>query len=138
MLHPGSKGWINKYFDLVEKEVFQLEISRPKSIGIDHFLHLTFGHTGIIFGYPSRLLFANTLNSSKWTLDEKLKVLLLESHLFVYLLTNEKTENLKEDFIASLLQFYGKHNSYSITKIFTFYLKESSYEKLENILTKRL
>jgi len=138
MLHPGSKGWINKYFDLVEKEHFQLVVERPTSIGIEHFLHLTFGRTGIVFGYPSRLLFANSLNSSKWTLDEKLKVLLLESHLFIYLLNHKKTETLKEDFINSLLQFYGNHNSYSITKIFTFFLKESPEEKLENILTKRL
>ena len=64
MLHPGSKGWINKYFDLVEKEHFQLVVERPTSIGIEHFLHLTFGRTGIVFGYPSRLLFANSLNSA--------------------------------------------------------------------------
>ena len=138
LLHPGSKGWINKYFDLVEKGTFQLDIERPKSISIEHFLHLTFGHTGIIFGYPSRLLFANSLNTSKWTVEEKLKVLLLETHLFIYLLTNERTENLKHDFIDSLLKFYGKHNSYSITKIFTFFLKETPVEKLENILIKRL
>ncbi len=138
LLHPGSKGWINKYFDLVEKGIFRLEIERPKSISIEHFLHLTFGHTGIIFGYPSHLLFADSLNSSKWTVEENLKVLLFETHLFVYLLTHEKTENLKQDFIDSLLNFYGKHNSYSITKIFTFFLKESPVEKLENILIKRL
>lgn len=138
LLHPGSKGWINKYFDLVEKGTFQLNIERPQSISIENFLHLTFGHTGIIFGYPSHLLFANSLNSSKWTVEENLKVLLFETHLFVYLLTHEVTDNLKQDFIDSLLQFYGKHNSYSITKIFTFFLKESPVEKLENILIKRL
>lgn len=137
MLHPGSKGWINKYFDLVEKNAFQLKVQRPKEIGTEHFLHLTFGHSGIIFGYPSELLFADTLNHSKWTSEEKLKILLFEAHLFVYLSINKNSFE-KDEFITSLLNFYGNHSSYSITKIFTFFLKESNREKLENILSKRL
>ena len=138
MLQPGSKGWINKYFDLVEKNTIQLEIVCPKGVAIEHFLHVTFGHSGIIFGYPSELLFATNLDSSKWTIEEKLKLLLFESHLFIYLLKNGNSLTLKQDFIKSLLEFYGKHNSYSITKIFTFFLKESKEEKLENILSQRL
>jgi len=138
MIQPGSAGWINKYFDLVDKQVIQLEINRPEELGIEHFLHLTFGHTGIIFGYPNSLIFAKNLDTSKWTVEENLKMLLFESHLLVFLLKNEDLNNIKEDFINSLLSFYGKHNSYSITKIFTFFLKESNVEKLENILVKRL
>ena len=138
MVQPGSAGWINKYFDLVEKQVIHLEIKRPEELGVDHFLHLTFGHTGIVFGYPNSLIFAKNLDTSKWTVEENLKMLLFESHLLVFLLKNEKSANIKEDFINSLLSFYGKHNSYSITKIFTFFLKESNVEKLENILVKRL
>ena len=120
MLQPGSKGWINKYFHLVEKGVFQLEINRPKDISVEHFLHITFGHSGIVFGYPSDLLFATNLDSSKWTTEEKLKLLLFESHLFIYLLKNNNPIDPKEGFIKTLLEFYGKHNSYSISKIFTF------------------
>ena len=138
MLQPGSKGWINKYFDLVEKNTIQLDIVCPKGVSIEHFLHVTFGHSGIIFGYPSELLFATNLDSSKWTVEEKLKLLLFESHLFIYLVKNGNSLTLKQDFITSLLEFYGKHNSYSITKIFTFFLKESKEEKLENILSQRL
>jgi len=138
MLQPGSKGWINKYFHLVDKGVIKLDINRPKGIGIEHFLHLTFGHSGIVFGYPSDLLFAVHLDTSKWTTEEKLLVLLFESHLFVYLLKTDNPVQPKDDFVKSILEFYGKHNSYSITKIFTFFLKESKEEKLENILSKRL
>ena len=43
MLQPGSKGWINKYFDLVEKNTIQLDIVCPKGVAIEHFLHVTFG-----------------------------------------------------------------------------------------------
>ena len=37
-----------------------------------------------------------------------------------------------------MLDFYGKHNSYSIKKIFTFFIKEENNEKLEDILSKRV
>jgi len=105
---------------------------------VDHFLHLTFAHSGIVFGYPTELIFATDLDDSKWTTEEKLKLLLFESHLLVYKTINKVEKVDKADFIRSMLFFYGKHNSYSITKIFTFFLKESEDEKLENILMKRV
>jgi hypothetical protein len=138
MVSPGSKGWINKYFDLIEKEHFSLKLNCPPDMELDHFLHLTFTHSGIVFGYPSELIFATNLDDSKWTTEEKLKLLLFESHLFVYKTIKGIEEVDKSAFIESMLTFYGKHNSYSITKIFTFFLKESNEEKLENIFTKRV
>lgn len=138
MISPGAKGWINKYFDLIEKDDFSLRIERPVDMDLDHFLHLTFSHSGIVFGYPSELLFATHFDDSKWTIEEKLKLLLFESHLFAYQMVNGQKKINKNDFIDSMLTFYGKHNSYSITKIFTFFLKESKEEKLENIFSKRI
>ncbi|MEN9440582.1 MAG: hypothetical protein RLZ33_658, partial [Bacteroidota bacterium] len=32
MLQPGSKGWINKYFDLVEKNQFDLMCDLPDEV----------------------------------------------------------------------------------------------------------
>ena len=84
MLSPGAKGWINKYFDLVENGEISLEIDRPEGLRKLHFMHLTLGHSGIVFGYPMDLIFAIELDDSKWTSEEKLKLLLFESHLFVY------------------------------------------------------
>ena len=138
MVSPGSKGWINKYFDLIEKEHFSLRLDCPADMEVDHFLHLTFAHSGIVFGYPTELIFGTDLDDSKWTTEEKLKLLLFESHLLVYKTINKVEKVDKADFIRSMLFFYGKHNSYSITKIFTFFLKESEDEKLENILMKRV
>jgi hypothetical protein len=138
MVSPGSKGWINKYFDLIEKEHFSLKLECPSDMEVDHFLHLTFTHSGIVFGYPTELIFATDLDDSKWTTEEKLKLLLFESHLFVYKTINKLEKVNKDEFIFSMLAFYGKHNSYSITKIFTFFLKETEDEMLENILQKRV
>lgn len=138
MLLPGSKGWINKYFDLVEKDQIKLSCDVPEGVERDAFIHAALGRTGIIFGFPSRLHFAKELDESKWTSEEKLKLLLFESHLLVYKLSLDGGQFSREDFVGSLVDFYGKHNASSITKMFTFFLKETQEEKIESVLTKRV
>jgi hypothetical protein len=138
MLQPGSKGWINKYFYLIDINEIDPTFSRPKGLSEEQFVHLFLGKSGINFGYPSELLFSNHLDQSTWTSEEKLKLLLFESHLFVYQLVEHRDNWNRESFVNSLLEFYGKHNSYSIKKIVTFFLKEENDERLENILTKRV
>ena len=124
MLSPGAKGWINKYFDLVENGEISLEIDRPEGLRKLHFMHLTLGHSGIVFGYPMDLIFAIELDDSKWTSEEKLKLLLFESHLFVYLQIHNDVVFDRASFIQSLVGFYKFHNSSSIKRIFTLIKKE--------------
>lgn len=138
MLTPGSKGWINKYFDLVNKGQIQLNCGLPDEVEINSFIHAALGRTGIIFGYPSRMHFAKEIDDSRWTTEEKLKLLLFESQLFVYKLGLDSKPFEKDKFINSLLDFYGKHNDSSIKRIFTYFLKETSEERIETILVKRV
>lgn len=138
MLLPGSKGWINKYFDLVERDQIKLNCDVPEQVTKDAFIHAALGRTGIIFGFPSRLHFAKEIDDSKWTAEEKLKLLLFESHLFVYKVQLGDKPFDKDVFIRSLVEFYGQHNDSSITRIFTFFLKETQQEQIETLLTKRV
>ena len=138
MLSPSSKGWINKYFDLVEKGEIVLKIDRPKGMEKLPFMHMTLSHSGIIYGFPLEFIFAKNLDFSTWTKNEKLKFLLFESHLFVYSQINKDVAFNKETFIASLCYFYAGHSTLSISKIFTFFLKETEEEKIESILSKRI
>lgn len=136
MLAPGAKGWISKYFDLVEKNEIKVSIRNYEGLSKLKHLHLTFSRSGIIFGLPTRAIFASKLDTVKWTTEEKLKLLLFESMLFTYLKTGEKLD--KDAFVSSLLSFYGKHNGRSIMKTMTFFLKESDEEKVESIFAKRI
>lgn len=138
MLQPGSKGWINKYFNLLDKGLINIELDLPKGIHDEQYIHLLLSQTGLNFGFASEMLFTKSLETKKWTYEESLKLLLFEAHLLVYKTVKKSHQIRKEDFIRSLLLFYGKHNSYSITKIFTFFLKEENDERLENILSKRV
>jgi DnaJ-domain-containing protein 1 len=138
MISPGAKGWINKYFDLVSKGTIKLEVKRPSKMRKLHFMHLTLSNCGIVFGYPQELIFGQDLDDSKWTNEEKLRLLLFEAHLFVFLQINKDKEFDKEEFIDALVSFYQHHNASAIAKAFKFFLKESKLEKLESILAKRV
>lgn len=136
-ISPGSKGWITKYLDLLQKGEFELTTLNPKNIDIEHYTHLRLARSGIVFGFTERLIFAKKVDTNKWTQSEKLRLLLFESLALIYLV-EKKQQNLdSEEFINSLHDFYGKHNLYSMTSLFTFFLKESKEERLEKILAKR-
>lgn len=136
VLAPGSKGWISKYFSLIEKGEFSIEIQNTQKLNPLKYLHWTFSHSGIVFGIPTHAIFDHQLSTKKWTNEEKLKVLLFEAHLFTYLLNNEKFD--KKEFVRQLLVFYEKHQSSSFQSIFSFFSKNTPEEILENILSKRV
>lgn len=138
MLLPGSKGWINKYFSLIEEGEVSLNYAHMNGITAQHHLHLLSGKTGIVFGYASRFLFFNKEDSSRWTDDEKLKFLLFETLLLVYIQKNGTPPTLKEDFIDSLYTYYSKYNSKSIQSWLLFWVKEDKITRLENIFSKRI
>jgi hypothetical protein len=138
MVSPGSKGWIKKYFNLIEKNQIDIAISIPENETIETYIHAAIGRTGLIFGYPTRLHFGKQLDDSKWTSEEKLTLILFEAHLLVYLVNKQDKPFDSNDFIDQLVAFYGKHSSYSISKLFTFFLKDTKEESIESILSKRV
>ena len=127
MLSPGSKGWINKYFDLVENGKISLKKQRPDGMRKDDFLHLTFGKSGIIFGFPVELIFAQKLNDENWTQEEKLKLLLFESHLLIYKKKHKGEAINKQNFVHSLVEFYRFHNGRVMSKIFNLFKQDISF-----------
>lgn len=138
MISPGAKGWISKYFHLIENGTIVINYKRPKQLTKLRHMHLTLAKSGIVFGYPDQLIFGKNLNDKEWTRDEKLKLLLFESLLFVYTQIHRKEAFDKDKFLNSLIAFYESHEASSIGKIFNFFLKESPEEKLEKILADRI
>ena len=137
ILYPGSKGWVSKYNDLLQRGDIIISVDKPTGISNEHFAHIQLSQSGIVFGFPTELLFANLLDDKLWTTEEKLKLLLFEAHLFIYELNGgDATENF-DLFIHSLIQFYGQHTAPAISKMMRFFKKESPEEKIESILEKR-
>lgn len=135
-LAPNSSGWITKYFDLIDKGELWIHIRQFDEINDLKHIHLKCIRSGIVFGLPTRAIFGHKLNTKNWTNEEKLKVLLFEALLFVHLKTGGKVN--KDEFLARLMQFYGDHNARSLTQTLLFFKKESTEEKIEKILSKRV
>ena len=138
MLSPASKGWINKYFDLLDKEEISLSLYRPEGIRKLHFMHLTLSNSGIVYGHCLSFIFAKNIDYSDWTNEEKLKFLLFESHLFIYVQVNNKKPFNRPDFITELCAFYQNHSSNYISSIFKVFIRESEEKKIEKVLSKRI
>lgn len=138
MLAPGSKGWISKYFDLVDRGEIVLSYKLPPGVSAEDFMRLNFTGSGLVFGYSLNLIFAKNLESTKWTQEEQLKLLLFEAHLLTYLLSNEQQEFKKEKFLASLYDFYRFHNVRSLIDVFRLFKKDSAVDVVEGILAKRV
>lgn len=138
MLSPGAKGWINKYFELVEKGRISLEVDRPEGLRKLHYMHLVLGESGITFGYPIDLIFAKELDGSEWTTAEKLRLLLFESQLFVYLQIHVDKPFDKHEFLNELDQFYQYHNAGSLKKLLKLFSKPTQEGRLEEALKDRV
>jgi len=137
MLAPGAKGWIAKYFQLAETGQIDLTWDQPKKLDVHQFNHHFLAQSGIVFGYPSQLLFAKELDQKKWTRDEKLTVLLFEAQLFTYLRIKGQQAFNREAFVSDLVKFYKKHRVNSLGSLLGYLFKEGKEEKIERILNKR-
>lgn len=136
MLAPGSKNWIVKYFELIQTGEIKLSFNVPQGISKEEFLHTTLFQSGLVFGYASNFLFTIPLTSENWTTDERLKLLLFEGLLAVYLSENKKFD--QEEFEQYLLDFYAQYKESSSFNVFQLFVKETPIVKLENILKRRV
>lgn len=137
-LSPGSKGWIEKYFDLVDKDIIRLDIERTEDLRKLNFIRLTMCNTGIVFGYPLQLIFARNISDEKWTQEEKLKLLLFECHLFMFIQINNDIAFDKELFIETLCDFYKHHNNGGIKRVLSLFSKPKGTLFLESVLAERI
>lgn len=138
MIAPGSKGWIAKYLQLIDSGELHINLEIPPDFSQEELNHYTLAQTGIIFGYPSRLLFANHFDTSKWTHDEQLTVLLFEALLLTHYNIHGDFKLHAEEFLDDLYLFYKKHRVHSLGSVLAFFLKETTSEKIERILEKRV
>lgn len=136
MLAPGSKNWIEKYFELIQSGEIELSFNLPEGVSKEEYLHTVLFQSGLVFGFASSFLFAKDLASESWTTDEKLKLLLFEGLLLVYLSENKSFD--QKEFENHLLEFYAQYKESSSLNVFQLFVKESPIVKLENILKRRV
>lgn len=137
MLSPGAKGWIAKYFQMMDTGEIAVTWDQPKQLSDEQFNHFFLVQSGLVFGYTSRLMFAHNVEQKHWTKDEQLTTLLFEAHLFTYIRSLNGAEFDRKEFIEILYTFYKHHRVNSLSSLIGYFLKETKEEKIERILDKR-
>jgi hypothetical protein len=133
---PGSKNWIAKFFELLEKGVFSIDedLIHQKEANLTHFIS---HQTGLIYGTAKSFIFSNALDKAKFNSDEQLELLLFETLLFTYIRKKQKAVSQKE-FIQTLLTFYSGFQGSTIYERLSFKLTNNPNKKLEILLSSRV
>jgi len=140
MISPGAKNWIKKYFSLVREGNFSLSNelvfeTKNKKDALAAIIEMA-NQTGLAFGIPVSLLFASALEL-ELTEEERLKLLLFESLLAVYLQSNlEDFEEVK--FIESIHKFYAYETEERNHEWFSFFYSKDKYASLERFFANRI
>jgi hypothetical protein len=137
MLNPGAKNWLNKYLDLAESGAFTIGRKVCHGNTASECIHASVFSTGLVFGYPARFLFYHD-DHEKWTLDERLKLLLFEHMLLDHLIYHDTDKLDRDMFVQDLIDFYSGYHTNSVLNVFRFFVKESHTIKLEQVFTRRV
>jgi hypothetical protein len=132
---PGSKNWILKYFDLVERGFIVISADSKNNFDINP-LRLIINKTGLLYGSCVQLIYAKNIKLSQYTKDEQLKLLLFETLIYVY--KNRFNQFNKNEFLAALENFYQGAETNQFDHWISFFLEKSTDAKLEKILNDRV
>ena len=140
MFSPSAKNWIAKYFTYVDSGEIIIADSTHFKGGSDEkndeILHFFANHTGLTFGSPTRLIFSEEMKFDL-TQEEKLKVLLFEALIIVYIQESQKPFN-ENEFIACLCRFYTPDKVTNIYPWLSVFYSDKPKNALERLFSKRI
>jgi hypothetical protein len=140
MFSPSAKNWIAKYFTYVDSGEIVIADSTHFKGGSDEkndeILHFFANHTGLTFGSPTRLIFSEEMKFDL-TQEEKLKVLLFEALIIVYIQESQKPFN-ENEFIACLCRFYTPDKVTNIYPWLSVFYSDKPKNALERLFSKRI
>lgn len=139
MLHPGSKGWIKKYFSLVENYQDTLDKFPGTILCPEELIYGYLQPTGLLYGFPTSLLFLEDEYLTKWTSEETFKVLLLEGFILVEHIQKGKfdRESLEQS-LTKFIDFYEQTELEKAKRGWLNFKGLNTYEKLESIIDQRV
>lgn len=139
MLHPGSNGWIKKYFSILENYESYLNKYPGTILGPEELIYGYLQPTGILYGYPTKFVFLQDEYLSKWTSEETFKVILLEGLILIDHIQKGKFDRVSlEKSLESFVRFYESTELEKSKKSWLNFKGLSVYEKLESIIDQRV
>ena len=139
MMNPSKAGWIRKYFSILENYEDRLNRYPGTLLSPQELFYSYIQPTGLMYGYPTSLLFLE----DEWLVDlsneEAYKVLLLEGliltdHLVKGKFDIESLEHSLEEFV----RFYEQTQLEKAKRGWLNFKDLTVYEKLESIIAQRV
>ena len=139
MLSPNSKGWIKKYFSLLDNYQESLNKYPGSMLSAEELIYGYLQPTGIMYGYPTRLLFLQDDYMQEWTSEEAFKVLLLEGLILVdHVKTGKFDMDALEESLKEFVLFYEETELEKAKKGWLDFKDMDIYGKLESIIRQRV
>jgi hypothetical protein len=138
-LNPSSKGWIKKYFSIVESHQLQLNRFPGSILNAEELIYAYLQPTGFLYGHPTEFVFLDEEFIKKFTTEEAFKVLLLEGLILVDHLKDGGFDNAYlEQSLERFIDFYEHSNLEKAKKSWLDFSKLDNYDKLESIISQRV
>tara|TARA_B110000037_G_scaffold58902_1_gene71964 strand:- start:104993 stop:106267 length:1275 start_codon:yes stop_codon:yes gene_type:complete len=139
MMNPSKPGWIKKYFSLLDNYSDSLNKYSGTMLSADELFYGFLQPTGIMYGFPTSLLFLNDNLIADLSSEEAFKILLIEGlvltdHLRKGSFDLESLEKSLEEFVA----FYEETQIEKAKKGWLNFKDLTVYEKLESIIAQRV
>jgi hypothetical protein len=139
MIQPGSKGWIKKYFSVMANYADYLDKYPGTILCPEELIYGYLQPTGILYGYPTSLVFLDDAYIQKWTSEETFKVLLLEGLILIDHIQKGKFDQASlEKSLLSYVAFYERTELERAKKSWLHFKGMTVYEKLESIIDQRV
>jgi len=139
ILNPSSKGWIKKYFSIVESHQQELKRFPGSILSAEELIYAYLQPTGFLYGHPNEFVFLDGDYIKKFTPEEAFKVLLLEGLILVdHLKDGGFDKAYLEKSLERFIDFYEQSNLEKAKKGWLDFSKLDNFGKLESIISQRV
>ena len=138
-ISPSSKGWVKKYFSLIENYETVLQKFPGSILNSEELIYAFIQPTGLMYGHPTSFVFLNNDLIHKLSLDESFKILLLEGLFLVDYIHKGKIDH--KSLMDSLNRFVSFYESTQLEKAKKGWLNFSKLDvfgKVESIISQRV
>ena len=138
-ISPSSKGWVKKYFSLIENYEGVLQKFSGSALSSEELIYTFIQPTGLMYGHPISFVFLDDDFIKKLSLDESFKILLLEGLFLVdYIHKGNGYHTSLEDSLNRFVSFYENTQLEKAKKGWLNFSNLDVFEKVESIISQRV
>lgn len=139
MINPSKSDWIKKYFSILDDYSQSLDQYPGSILSTEELFYGYLQPTGIMYGFPTSLLFLENELMQVLSREEAFKILLLEGLILTdHLKTGAFNIEALENSLEAFVNFYELTEIEHAKKGWFDFKNQTAYAKLESIIAQRV